>query len=130
LPTGHHLRFRPRLAEGAWLARHREVRAMLDVSDGLAKDLRTLTPPGVEAALEAGRLPRRAGASVRQALCDGEDYELVFSARGRKLAALERSWRAAFPRVPLTCIGRFWKAGRAPAGGLRLGGLRGYEHLR
>jgi len=44
LPSRHHFRFTPRLAEGAWLARRAEVRAMMDVSDGLAKDLHALTP--------------------------------------------------------------------------------------
>ncbi len=47
LKTGHHLHFEPRLAEGAWLAGRREVRALIDVSDGLAKDLPLpRAPPG------------------------------------------------------------------------------------
>lgn len=64
LPTGHHFRFAPRLAEGAWLARQPGVRAMMDVSDGLAKDLHALTPPDAEAALDAAALPRRASANT------------------------------------------------------------------
>src|ERR1035438_7981343 len=35
--TRHHYLFEPRLAEGAWLARRKGGRAMIDVSDGLAK---------------------------------------------------------------------------------------------
>src|SRR5882757_5125457 len=31
---GHHYKFTPRLAEGAWLARRKEVCAMMDLSDG------------------------------------------------------------------------------------------------
>jgi thiamine-monophosphate kinase len=130
LPTGHHHRFQPRLAEGAWLARRPEVRAMLDVSDGLAKDLRALAPPGAEPAVFPERLPRRAGASVREALCDGEDYELAFSVGSRGRSSLERAWRRAFPRTRLSCVGRFCRAGVLPAGAIRIGGLRGYEHLR
>jgi len=131
LPTGHHHRFRPRLAEGAWLSRRSEVRALMDVSDGLAKDLRALTPGRCEARIETSELPRRDGATVREALCDGEDYELVFAAAARSRAdALEAAWRRAFPRTRLTCIGRFERTGRA-RGGLRgMGTLRGYEHLR
>jgi thiamine-monophosphate kinase len=130
LPTGHHLSFTPRLAEGTWLSRRQQVRAMIDLSDGLAKDLRALAPRGAEPALFPGRVPRRDGASLREALCDGEDYELAFSVDPSGSSSLERAWRAAFPRVRLSCIGRFCRAGAAPGGARRIGGLRGYEHLR
>jgi len=131
LSTGHHLRFRPRLAEGAWLSRRREVRAMMDVSDGLAKDLRALAPEGSEPLVDARALPRRRGATAREALCDGEDYELVFAVGGRTpTGVLEGAWRRAFPRTRLTCIGRFGRAGDSAPDLLRLGKLRGYEHLR
>lgn len=131
LQTGHHHRFTPRLAEGAWLARQRDVRAMMDVSDGLAKDLHALTPRGGAPALEADALPRRAGADVRAALADGEDYELVFALAARADAdAFTRAWRKAFPRTPLTRIGRFVRRGTEPAGTLNLDDYRGYEHLR
>lgn len=131
LETGHHHRFAPRLAEGAWLARQSAVRAMMDVSDGLAKDLHALTPRGAAPALEAANLPRRDGADVRAALTDGEDYELVFAlAAHANRAAFARTWQRAFPRVALTCIGRFAKRGSSPAGALNLNDYRGYEHLR
>ena len=127
---GHHHAFTPRLAEGAWLARRAEVRAMMDVSDGLAKDLHALTPQGAEPALEAQALPRRTGADVRGALADGEDYELVFAlASHADRAAFERAWAHAFPRTRLTCIGRFVRAGKRPPGAINLAEYRGYEHL-
>jgi thiamine-monophosphate kinase len=129
--TGHHHSFAPRLMEGAWLARRGEVRAMTDVSDGLAKDLGPMTPRGAEPALFAAMLPRRAGASVAEALCGGEDYELLFSvARGAARPAFESAWRRAFPRTRITCIGRFVRAGKAPPDALKLGDFHGYEHLR
>jgi len=131
LPSGHHYKFVPRLAEGAWLARRREVRAMMDVSDGLAKDLHALTPPGTTPALMAHTLPRRAGSSIRAALSDGEDYELLFALDSRaNTAAFHRAWRASFPRVRLTCIGRFAAKGKLPADALNLASYHGYEHLR
>ena len=131
LASGHHHSFRPRLAEGAWLARRPEVRSMMDVSDGLAKDIADLTPRGAEAALYAQMLPRRRGASVREALCDGEDYELALgvSARARR-GSLELAWRRAFPRTRLTRIGRFVPRGALPPDAVALADYRGYEHLR
>ena len=131
LATGHNHGFEPRLPEGAWLARRGEVRAMMDVSDGLAKDLWSMTPRRAAPALFGAMLPRRRGASVREALCDGEDYELVFSvSSGARRAHLEKAWRRAFPRTRLTCIGRFARAGAMPPDAMNLGDFRGYEHLR
>lgn len=131
LASGHHWKFTPRLAEGTWLARRREVRAMMDLSDGLAKDLRALTPAGAAPALDAAALPRRPGVSVAAALGDGEDYELVFALASRAdRAGFARAWHRAFPRTPLTCIGRFCPAAALPASALNLDDYRGYEHLR
>src|SRR5207244_7685165 len=38
--VGKHLDFEPRLAEARWLAEHFPIHAMMDISDGLAGDLR------------------------------------------------------------------------------------------
>ncbi len=131
LPTGHHFRFSPRLREGAWLGRRRGVRAMMDVSDGLAKDLHALTPRRTMPALVAADLPRRAGATTTEALTDGEDYELVFVlAASAAPVSFARAWARAFPRTRLSCIGRFVPAGELPAGAVKLAGLHGYEHLQ
>lgn len=138
---GHHHRFTPRLAEGAWLARRPEVRAMMDVSDGLAKDLEALTTDGLAAALCEPAVPvsaaarhaaKKSGRSpLAHALGDGEDYELLIIVRGRAdLLRLARDWRRRFPSVPLTHVGRFGRAGHLPAGSLDLSRYRGYEHLR
>ncbi|HWA84618.1 MAG TPA: thiamine-phosphate kinase [Opitutus sp.] len=129
--SGHHFKFEPRLAEGAWLARRVEVRAIMDVSDGLAKDLHALTPRGGAAALDPAAIPRRAGVHLRAALTDGEDYELVFAhACHADCASFERAWSHAFPRTRLTRVGRFVRAGRLPANAIRLGDYHGYEHLK
>lgn len=127
--SGHHWRFTPRLEEGAWLARRADVRAMMDVSDGLAKDLHALTPRGAEPALQAAALPRRAGASVAAALSEGEDYELALAvAQTADRASLEKAWRRKF-RTRLTCIGCFVRLNRRPAEAVDLAAYRGYEHL-
>ncbi len=138
---GGHYRFIPRLREGAWLAGRPEVRAMMDLSDGLAKDIGSLTGPGLTPALcapaipvspAARRLARRTGREpLAHALCDGEDYELLFVVRGRSApAAFEAAWRRRFPRTPLTRIGLFAPLGQPWAGALDLAPYHGYEHLR
>jgi len=131
LPSRHHYRFTPRLEEGAWLARQAAVRAMMDVSDGLAKDLHALTPSGTAPALIADCIPRRAGASLAAALGDGEDYELLFALGQRTdRAAFARAWKKAFPHTRLSCLGQFASAGKFPADALDLSAFHGYEHLR
>jgi thiamine-monophosphate kinase len=131
LTSGHHFKFRPRLAEGAWLAKHAEVRAMLDVSDGLAKDLHTLTPRGTSPALDADAVPQRNECGLERALTDGEDYELVFVvAATADLRRFEQRWRRAFPKTRLTRIGSFVPNKSFPATAVRLSSLSGYEHLK
>ncbi|HUT34768.1 MAG TPA: thiamine-phosphate kinase [Planctomycetota bacterium] len=87
---GKHLRFRPRQAEGLLLAERYTPHAMIDISDGLARDLHhILEESRVGATLWADRIPvsddagRAALASGRSpldhALGDGEDYELLFT---------------------------------------------------
>jgi thiamine-monophosphate kinase len=138
---GHHYTFAPRLAEGAWLARRPEVGAMMDVSDGLAKDLEALTPAGLVPALTAVSIPISAAAHraarhskqspLAHALGDGEDYELLIVVRRRANPALfELAWKKHFPRLKLTQIGTFAPKDKIPAGSLRLADYRGYEHLR
>jgi thiamine-monophosphate kinase len=129
--SGHHHDFQPRLAEGAWCARRPEVRAMIDLTDGLAKDAPALCSPGTAPALFAAALPRRQGASLAAALTEGEDYELAFAVGARAdRPAFERAWRRAFPRVRLSWIGRLVRRPEMPPDALVLGDHRGYEHLR
>lgn len=129
--SGHHWRFQPRLPEGAWLVRQRAVRSMMDVSDGLAKDLHALEPANARAALYAHSLPIRSGATLQQALSEGEDYELVFtlSARTDPDRFMAR-WRRRFPRTRLSCIGKFCAPDHVPADALNWADYHGYEHLR
>ncbi len=132
LASGHHWKFTPRLAEGAWLAARREVTAMTDLSDGLAKDIHSLAPPRARPLLFAELLPLRRGCAVAAALGDGEDYELLFTLRGTPAAAarLLAEWRETFPRTPLTVIGRFVDASAPTAGALDLSAHHGFEHFR
>ncbi|ATC62851.1 thiamine-monophosphate kinase [Nibricoccus aquaticus] len=137
---GKHHRFTPRLSEGAWLAAHPEVRAMMDLSDGLAKDLHALTPSNAEPALDPALIPISPAARklardskrtpLAHALGDGEDFELLFAVRkNSNRASFEKTWLRHF-RQPLYCIGNFVSIGKRPAGSIDLNAHRGYEHLR
>jgi thiamine-monophosphate kinase len=64
-----------RLAHGALAARHGAT-AMLDVSDGLARDLRRLADAS-EVGVELDDVPVFDGATLEEALGGGDDYELV-----------------------------------------------------
>jgi thiamine-monophosphate kinase len=122
---GHHLRFQPRLAEGRWLGKQRQVRAVMDLSDGLGRDLpRLAAASGVSYRLDPARLPCRAGCTPEQAVNDGEDYELLIAVAPAGAEVL----RAAWPfRTPLTVIGSLLPpSARAESGGLT---LAGYDHF-
>jgi len=77
--AGKHLDFVPRVREGAALRSTGRVHAMMDLSDGLATDLRhILRASGVGAVLNADAIPKNE--SLEAALFDGEDFELLFTA--------------------------------------------------
>jgi len=111
--AGHHLDFVPRLKEGRWLAGHGGASAMMDLSDGLGSDLpRLARASGCGFRVDLSNLPLRTGATPKQALTDGEDYELLFAIPSR-LAGRLSAW--PFRRTPLTCIGELAGKGEAPA---------------
>ncbi len=104
----------PRLEAGRRLARLRETRACIDLSDGLASDLgQLLRPAGVGARIAASALPSPPGfgAACRRLGLDplglqvagGEDYELLFalapSRLARDLAALSRRLGVRVSRI-------------------------------
>jgi thiamine-monophosphate kinase len=104
---GHHLKFVPRVEEAGWLASRFRLRAMMDLSDGLAADLpRLARASGCGFELDRAAVPRRRGCTVKQALGDGEDYELLVALPARSWDRVGAAWRERFPMVPLTGIGR------------------------
>lgn len=85
---GRHLRFTPRVDLAIELAARFEIHAMLDLSDGLSRDLpRVCQASNVGATLDAARIPIHDDArqindsrpALEHALHDGEDYELLFA---------------------------------------------------
>lgn len=140
-----HYDFAPRLAEGQWLAQSQGCSALMDVTDGLAKDLVELIPDECAAYLELGKIPlsdaahQCAKASGRSAMehafCDGEDYELLLAVKkDTQLVAFERQWRQKFPSTPLSQIGELRKSeSKAPYIDSKtqeaLPWIKGFEHL-
>jgi thiamine-monophosphate kinase len=110
---GRHLRFRPRVAEARWLVGQFPVHAMMDLSDGLAKDLPRLAMASrLGFSVDLASLPLHRGSSPENGLGDGEDYELLFAVPPAVKERLETEWRAKFPKLRLTAIGQLVENGR------------------
>lgn len=140
-----HLNFAPRLNEARWLAENFSIHSMIDVSDGLAGDLRHLLQAShVGAELRAAAIPisraaklqARAESSAKPpllaALTDGEDFELLFTIASRKAVSLLDAWKKQFPKVRLSCVGRITGSPGLhlrDENGVRLLGAHGYVHF-
>jgi thiamine-monophosphate kinase len=136
----HHLLFEPRLDAGRFVANRKFATAMMDLSDGIAADLPRLLDAsnrGVQleaAAIPLSRAARRTAQPLHHALCDGEDFELLFTIAPNTRARFEAAWKRKFSKLPATCIGtiladRTNRALRLPDGTfipLRPGG---YQHF-
>ena len=117
--AGRHLEFEPRLAEARWLAEHFALHSLMDVSDGLAGDLRHLLQASHVGAQvhksavpisRAAKLIARKGDAAKPAfvaaLTDGEDFELLFTVASRTAVPLLDAWQERFPDLKLSCIGK------------------------
>ncbi len=103
---GRHLEFVPRVEEARWLVRHAPVRAMMDLSDGLAKDLpRLAKASGCGFVVDREKVPCSEGAGVEEALGDGEDYELLVLVDESKGGDWLAEWAVEFPEVEMTRVG-------------------------
>jgi thiamine-monophosphate kinase len=86
---GRHMSFMPRVAEGFQIGGTGLANAMIDLSDGLSRDLaHVCRESGVGAVIDAARIPIHRDAiemppdgrsPLEHALHDGEDYELLFT---------------------------------------------------
>ena len=109
LPTEKHLRFNPRVQEASWLAQNEYTSSMIDISDGLLKDLsRVCQSSHLSAILNENSVPCTVVDDCKtpliHALLDGEDYELLFSVAQTKSNRLVKEW--PFP-ISLNIIGHF-----------------------
>lgn len=130
--VARHLRPRPLVKQGLALAGTQKVKGLMDVSDGLARDLPRFLGPGAGIELE-GSLPvheevadyctRTGQDPVHFCLLGGEDYALLGACAPRDWALLQR----AFPGL--------WKLGIAGSTpgiiyqGTRLD-LKGFDHFQ
>jgi len=120
----------PRIAAGAWLARH-GARAMIDVSDGLAADAGHLAAAsGVRVEIALERIPRWPGATARAAAQSGEEYELLVALPRRFDERAARAFRRA-AGLPLTRIGACTRGGgaRVTDNGRPIASLSGFDHF-
>jgi thiamine-monophosphate kinase len=111
LDTPGHPHFfpQPRIQIGRALARRSLATAAIDISDGLSVDLQHLCEESeLRAEVDAALLPLGVGATLRDALHGGDDYELLFTADAR--TRIPRSIAGA----PVRRIGRMLRrqAGR------------------
>src|SRR5438309_3236555 len=96
-----HLEFVPRIVESRWLTKNFSIHAMMDLSDGLGADLPRLAKASrVGFTVEMEKLPVARGATIDDAISEGEDYELLFAVSRRDRIRLVRVWREAFPKLP------------------------------
>lgn len=115
----------PRIDEGIRLSRCPGVHSMMDISDGLASDIRhIMEESGVGAEIDVDRVPLGSGdfgaechPSLEDALEGGEDYELLFTVAPEFEASLD---------IPHFVIGRI-----VPGDGLVwVGSDRGFQGFR
>ena len=134
---GKHLRFTPRVKEGRRLAQRYGVSAMIDVSDGLATDLRHLCEEsGVGAVLDEARVPVAAAARrlsrkdgrtpLAHALSDGEDYELLYAASPERAKAIEAVGLGRTLGEIVDAAGLYLRRRRGPLEEIT---VRGWEHV-
>ncbi len=133
--SGRHRLPEPRLAEGRRLVQRHAPRALMDLSDGLARDLPRLLGEDHGAVIELDALPLAPGlaadpAGWAAAVGDGEDYELLVALPPRRAEAaladplLKKAGLRLIGRVDPT-TGIRW---RDPAGRDRRLGAGGWQY--
>jgi thiamine-monophosphate kinase len=114
--TMRHLLPNPRVKNGEWLGAQDAVRAMIDISDGLATDLKHIiiaSQAGAEihfdkipVSKELIQLSQKIGVDPMEfAVSGGEDYELLLTVDPNRFESVSEAYRKQFGE-PLIAIGR------------------------
>jgi len=108
LKSGRHLSFVPRIKESRFLVENFKINSMIDISDGLASDLARITESSnVGAVLDEKSIPVSRGCNVKNALFDGEDFELLFTALKKDADKILKKWPF---KLKLSAVGRITAA--------------------
>lgn len=111
-----HYCFKPHLSAGQWLSSESLASSMVDITDGIAKELPFLLSDNTSASINLDNIPISDAAwhlsnqnkqiALKKAFCDGEDYELLFTLNSNAdHPKFETQWSSRFPNVKLTQIG-------------------------
>lgn len=111
-----HNRPEPAINEGKWLGNQNGVNAMMDISDGIASDLKhILNMSGKGAIVHLEDIPVSPALQsilnhneedvLKLALTGGEDYRLLFTVRNEDFEKVEKEYNQQFV-TPLTCVGK------------------------
>ncbi|MBQ8205040.1 MAG: thiamine-phosphate kinase [Alistipes sp.] len=105
----HHRIAQARIAEGIWLGAQSDVHAMMDISDGIASDIKHIMElSGVGAEIELKAIPT--DYDIRFATAGGEDYELLLTVASDRFDSVKREFESQ-TGCPLTAIGRITNGG-------------------
>jgi thiamine-monophosphate kinase len=95
LHSGHHAHFTPRLSEVKWILDRYPIHSMIDLSDGLATDVKHLALASKKQFTLSGDALQNKTASpgdFRSIFCDGEDFELLFTCSPSVANSLSREF--------------------------------------
>ena len=95
---GKHLKFTPRLKEARFLVNNFKINSMIDVSDGLVQDLGHILEQSCKGGvLYESLIPQSKQAkSVENALCSGEEFELLFTLSRDQASKIIKSSKYSF----------------------------------
>ena len=103
---GRHLNFMPRLDEARALVKNFRINSMIDISDGLLLDLdRVLEASSAGAMIYEDLIPvSKEARSLRNALTDGEDFELLFTIAPKEAVRFMKNYLLKLD-IPVSLIG-------------------------
>lgn len=127
--SGWHLKFCPRVKESQFLVKNFKPSAMMDLSDGLASDIRhILKASDVGAMIEESQIPLRKEATTQAALTDGEDFELLFTLSPQKAKKLLATKEFPFYRIGEIDDGKGLRL-RNKEGQIKVFSNKGFQHF-